>query len=121
MLKILCCVQKVKSNVHDDDDRLEHLVSNTEYRKLTGYNSLKKHSSNLSTPSCEQRHRRRLSETLTWWVKSYHIIFIKHPNLIIINEYFGKIFFKSISSLSFVICTNFIQGFNVDHIFALKV
>lgn len=63
-----CCVQKVKSKAYDDDDddKLEHLVSNTEYRKLTTYNSLKKHPSNFSTPSGEQRHRRRLSETLTW-------------------------------------------------------
>lgn len=65
---MLCCLQKVKSKAYNDDDKLEHLVSNTEYRKLTTYNSLKKHPSNLSTPSCEQRHRRRLSETLTWWV-----------------------------------------------------
>ncbi|XP_060853922.1 ras-specific guanine nucleotide-releasing factor RalGPS2-like isoform X1 [Rhopalosiphum padi] len=57
--------EKVKSKAYDDDDKLEHLVSNTEYRKLTTYNSLKKHPSNFSTPSCEQRHRRRLSETLT--------------------------------------------------------
>lgn len=65
---MFCCIQKVKSKAYDDDDddKLEHLVSNTEYRKLTTYNSLKKHSSNLSTPPCEQRHRRRLSETLTW-------------------------------------------------------
>ncbi|XP_025418032.1 ras-specific guanine nucleotide-releasing factor RalGPS1-like isoform X2 [Sipha flava] len=63
---MLCCIQKVKSKAaYDDNDKLEHLVSNTEYRKLTTYNSLKKHPSNLSTPSCEQRHRRRLSETLT--------------------------------------------------------
>lgn len=64
---MFCCIQKVKSKAYDDDDdKLEHLVSNTEYRKLTTYNSLKKHPSNLSTPLYEQRHRRRLSETLTW-------------------------------------------------------
>ncbi|XP_025197250.1 ras-specific guanine nucleotide-releasing factor RalGPS1-like isoform X3 [Melanaphis sacchari] len=57
--------EKVKSKAYDDDDKLEHLVSNTEYRKLTTYNSLKKNPSNFSTPSFEQRHRRRLSETLT--------------------------------------------------------
>lgn len=66
---MFCCTQKVKSKaLAYDDDKLEHLVSNTEYRKLTTYNSLKKHPSNLPNPSCEQRHRRRLSETLTWWV-----------------------------------------------------
>lgn len=65
---MFCCVQKVKSKAYDDDDddKLEPRVSNTEYRKLTTYNSLKKHPSNFSTPSGEQRHRRRLSETLTW-------------------------------------------------------
>lgn len=63
---MFCCIQKVKSQAYDEDDKLEHLISSTEYRKLTTYNSLKKHSSNLSYPLCEQRHRRRLSETLTW-------------------------------------------------------
>lgn len=63
---MFCCVQKVKSKVCDNDSNIEQFVSNTEYRKLTTYNSLKKHPSNLTTPSCEQKHRRRLSETLTW-------------------------------------------------------
>lgn len=59
-------MQKVKSKAYDNDDKIEQLVSNTEYRKLTTYNSLKKYQSNLTTPVCEQKHRRRLSETLTW-------------------------------------------------------
>ncbi|XP_050538375.1 ras-specific guanine nucleotide-releasing factor RalGPS1 isoform X2 [Daktulosphaira vitifoliae] len=57
--------EKVKSKVLDNEDSYEYMVSNTEYRKLTTYNSLKKYPSNLSTPSNEQKHKRRLSETLT--------------------------------------------------------
>ncbi|XP_050419747.1 ras-specific guanine nucleotide-releasing factor RalGPS1-like isoform X2 [Adelges cooleyi] len=79
--------EKVKSKAHDDDDTYEYLVSNTEYRKLTTYNSLKKYPSNLSTPQVgEQRHKRRLSETLTCGLarqcKSHSLpcnMTLKHP------------------------------------------